>query len=283
MSNEVVALVLIGALLHACWNTVVKSGADKALDTALIHTLGSLVSFPLLAWVGMPPAAALPFLGLSVLIHLVYYAALAGAYEHGDLGITYPIMRGAGPLLVAVLSSLVLAEVLSAIAWLGILAISAGILMLAQAGLRMAQPRAIGYALLNAGVIALYTLVDALGARSARDHGGNTLQYIALLFALDGWPYALIVLRKRNLPQALGYARQRIAWSAVGAFASLSSYAIALWAMTRAPVANVAALRETSVLFAFALGVLMLGERLSPGKVAGTLSILAGIVALRMS
>jgi phosphonate utilization associated putative membrane protein len=283
LSNEVVALVLIGALLHACWNTVVKSGADKALDTALIHALSSVASLPLLAWAGPPPAAALPFLGLSVLIHLMYYTALVGAYEHGDLGITYPIMRGAGPLLVAVLSSLVLAEVLNAIAWLGVLAVCAGVLMLAHAAVQMVQPRAIGFALLNAAIIAVYTLVDALGARSATDHGGNTLQYVALLFALDGWPYALIVLRKRTLLQALGYARQRIAWSVLGALASLASYAIALWAMTRAPVATVAALRETSVLFAFALGVLLLGERLSLGKIAGTMSVLLGVVALRMS
>jgi len=167
MSNEVVALVLIGALLHACWNTVVKSGADKALDTALIHTLGSLVGLPLLAWVGMPPAAALPFLGLSVLIHLVYYAALAGAYEHGDLGITNPIMRGAGPLLMPLSSSLVLAEVLNAIAWLRELAVCAGVLTLAHAAVQRA-PRAIGLALLNAAVIALCTYAHSAGVFSRR-------------------------------------------------------------------------------------------------------------------
>lgn len=283
MSNEVVALVLTGALLHAGWNTLVKSSADKALDTALIHSLGSLLGLPLLAAVGFPPAQALPYVAASAVIHLVYYTALVSAYEHGELSLTYPIMRGVGPLLVALVSSLALGEAISLAAWMGVGAVSLGVLLLAHPGRSVAQPRAVGFALLNAGVIALYTVVDALGARSAAHHGGNALQYIALLFVLDGWPYALLVMRARHWPTALHYARRRLGWSLGGACASLGSYAIALWAMTRAPVASVAALRECSVLFAAVLGVLMLGERISLAKIAGTLSILGGVLALRLA
>lgn len=282
MSSALVAFVLTGALLHASWNALVKSSADKALDSALIHALRSVVAWPLLAWVGLPPPEALPFVCASAILHLAYYSALVGAYRHGDLSLGYPIMRGASPLLVAFVSSTALGENLSLPAWIGVLAISTGVLLLAHSGGSLTKPKAVGFALLNAGVIALYTLVDALGARTADQHGGHSLQYIALLFALDGWAYAALVMRKRLWTPALGYARRRLAWSLGGACASAASYAIALWAMTLAPVAAVAALRETSVLFAAILGALLLGERISRGKILGTLSILGGVLALRL-
>ncbi|UUZ70659.1 hypothetical protein LP414_14595 [Polaromonas sp. P1(28)-13] len=102
----VVAAVLFGALLHAGWNALVKSSADKALDTALIHLLGSLIAVPLVLLVGWPPAAAWPYIIASVVIHIGYYIALTGAYKHGDLGLTYPLMRGTAPLLVALSAGL---------------------------------------------------------------------------------------------------------------------------------------------------------------------------------
>ncbi|MCM2254008.1 MAG: phosphonate utilization protein, partial [Ramlibacter sp.] len=87
----VVAAVLFGALLHASWNALVKSSSDKALDTAVIHLLGSLLALPIALVVGWPPAASWPFILTSVVIHIGYYVALAGAYQHGELGLTYPL------------------------------------------------------------------------------------------------------------------------------------------------------------------------------------------------
>ena len=98
----IVAAVLFGALLHASWNALIKSGSDKSLDTALIHVMGCIVAVPLLAVAGLPVPAAWPWLAASLVIHIGYYIALVGAYRHGDLGFTYPIMRGLGPLLVAI-------------------------------------------------------------------------------------------------------------------------------------------------------------------------------------
>ena len=101
MSASVTALVLLAALMHASWNALVKSSDDKALDTAVIHLVGSVIGIPLLALAGLPPMAAWPYIGASVVIHIAYYIALTGAYKHGDLGLTYPLMRGVGPMLVA--------------------------------------------------------------------------------------------------------------------------------------------------------------------------------------
>ena len=148
-------------MLHASWNVLVKSSEDKALDTALIHLLGSVVAVPLVLWVGLPPAAAWPFLLMSLVIHVGYYTALAGAYEHGDMGLTYPLMRGLAPLLVAVSASFVLGEQLSPGGWVGVLAISAGVLTLGLSAQALAAPKAVAFALANAVTIMLYTLVDA--------------------------------------------------------------------------------------------------------------------------
>jgi len=274
----VVAAVLFGALLHAGWNALVKSSRDKALDTAVIHLTGSLVALPLVLVVGWPSPAAWPFILTSVVIHIAYYIALAGAYTHGDLGLTYPLMRGTAPLLVALSAATLLGETLSPLAWAGVLGVSCGVLALGLSRHALESPRAVGFALANAVVIAAYTVVDALGVRA----GGSALQYVVALFVLDGWPFALMVFIRRGGAVAWPYARARWPMAAMAAAASLGSYGIALWAMTQAPVATVAALRETSVLFAAWLGVWFLKEAFTLRRAAGTAAIVAGVMALRM-
>ena len=282
MSPVVMAAVLFGALLHASWNALVKSSSDKDLDTALMQLIGSLLAVPLVALVGWPAAAAWPFIGTSVLIHIGYYIALTGAYRHGDLGLTYPLMRGVAPLLVAISASFTLGETLPWQAWLGVAGISSGILLLALRPHLAAPPKAVAFALVNAVVIALYTVVDGQGVRTAGATLHSTLQYVAALFVLDGWPYALLILagRGRAFPR---YAVKRWPIATVGALASLGSYGIALWAMTRAPVAMVAALRETSVLFAVLLGTWFLKEKFTARRAIGACAVVGGVMVLRLA
>ncbi|HSB99771.1 MAG TPA: EamA family transporter, partial [Burkholderiaceae bacterium] len=256
------------------------------LDLALVHLLGALVSLPLLAWVGLPPVAAWPFIGLSLLIHVAYYITLNGAYQHGELGATYPIMRGSAPLLVALGSSVVLGESLSPSAWAGVVGVTLGVAMvgLAHPGEALHHGRALRFALANAVVIMTYTFIDGSGVRTAVSAGGTALSYVMLLFVLDGVPYPALVVLKRDAAgrrAILEYARRRWPLAALGGAASIGSYAIALWAMTRAPVAAVSALRETSVLFATLLGAWVLKERLGAQRLAGAVVIVAGVVALR--
>lgn len=274
----VAAAVLFGAVLHAGWNAMVKSSRDKALDTAVIHLMGSLVAVPMLLVVGLPSPASWPYVLASVFIHIGYYIALTGAYKHGDLGLTYPLMRGTAPLLVALSAALTVGETLSPLSWAGVLGVSCGVLALGLSRHAMDSPRAIGFALANAVIIAVYTVVDALGARAS----GNPVQYVALLFVLDGWPFAAIVLARRGWATAWPYARRRAPMALIGACASLGAYGISLWAMTRAPVATVAALRETSVLFAVLIGTWFLKETFTARRAFGTAVIAAGVVALRM-
>ena len=289
LTLPVTLAVLFGALLHASWNVLIKSAKDKSLDTALIHVMGCVVGVPLLFVVGLPPASALPYLAVSLVLHIGYYIALAGAYKHGDLGMTYPIMRGFAPLLVAIGSGLFVGEVLPFMGWLGVAGVCAGVLLLgfnntdfSHAG----QHSALRFAFANALIIACYTVVDGVGVRLATQDGGNAAQYVALLFLVDGIPYFFIVMAQMSPAQredAWTYMRGRWPVALVGTIASLGSYGIALWAMTQAPVAMVAALREVSVLFAAVLGVVILKEKFGVPRGAGTLLIVAGVVALRVA
>ena len=283
----VVLAVLLGAALHAGWNALVKSSGDKPLDTALVHLMGALVAVPLLVIVGLPGPAGLPYIATSLVIHIGYYIALAGAYQHGDLGLTYPIMRGFAPLLVALGSGSLIGEVPSPAAWAGVIGITTGVALvgLARPGEALHHRKALMFAFANAGIIAVYTVVDGLGVRAEVATGGSALRYVMLLFVLDGIAYPLLVWLRRG-PEGrahiLAYARQRWPLAAVGGSASIGSYAIALWAMTRAPVASVAALRETSVLFAAVLGTVLLKEKFGLQRAIGTAVIVAGVMALRL-
>ena len=279
----VVGAVLFGALLHASWNALIKSGRDSQLDTALIHLLGCGIGAVLVVLVGLPPFAALPWLAASVVIHVGYYVTLVGAYRHGELGFAYPIMRGSAPLLVALLSGSLIGEHLPTAAWLGVAGISAGVLAigLTRSTRQSSRRHALGYALANAAIIASYTIVDGLGVRAS----GDALRYVALLFLVDGLPYFLIVLWQRRAARApsIDYMRARWPVALLGACASLGAYGIALWAMTQAPVASVAALRETSVLFAALIGVLVLKERFRLQRALGTGAVVIGVMALRLA
>lgn len=283
----VMAAVLVGALLHAAWNALVKSSGDKSLDTALLHLVGSLMALPLLLIVGLPGPAGLPFITASVVLHIGYFVALAGAYQHGELGLTYPIMRGFAPLLVALGSGSLIGETPSLAAWAGVIGITTGVALvgLAHPGEALHHRKALLYAFANAGIIALYTVVDGLGVRAEVATGGNALRYVLLLFVLNGIAYPLLVWSRRDRAsrhQIVAYARRRWPMAALGGIASIGSYAIALWAMTRAPVASIAALRETSVLFAAILGTLLLKEKFGLQRAIGTAVIVAGALALRL-
>jgi len=284
----IVLAVLLGAALHAGWNALVKSAGDKTLDTALVHFLGAGVALPLLFVVGLPQAAAAPYIAASLVIHVGYYIALAGAYEHGELGMTYPIMRGFAPLLVALGSGALIGEQPGTAAWLGTVAITVGVALvgLAHPGQALHHRKALGFAFANAAIIATYTFVDGLGVRAEVAAGGSAMRYVMILFVLDGLPYPLLVWLRRTPAQRrdiVAYARTRWPKAALGGAASIGSYAIALWAMTKAPVASVAALRETSVLFAALLGTWLLKEKFGLQRALGTLVVVLGVISLRLA
>ena len=270
--------VLFAALLHASWNAIVKSGSDKFLETALLACGAALISAATLAFVPLPAPESWPYLVASAIIHLAYFALVAAAYRTGDMSYVYPIMRGSAPLLTALIAGFFVAEQLSTGGWGGILLISAGILLLAVNQWRRDhfQPYQTLFALGNAVVICIYTLVDGIGTRLS----GNAFSYVGWMLALNGVMLATFVFARHGEAMKR-YARARWHYGIGGGLFTWASYAIALWAMTRAPVALVAALRETSVIFGTVLAAVVLKEKFSNVRYAAALLVCAGAVRAR--
>ena len=275
MSPLLTALVLGSALLHAGWNAIIKSSRDVMLDTALVAAGAGILSLPLTGLYGLPASASWPYLGASALIHVAYFSTLVAAYRLGDLSHAYPLMRGTAPLLVALFGVAMLDERPGAGMWLGILLISAGILSLGLLQRGRAQRGATLWALANAAIIASYTLVDGSGARLS----GAPAAYVAALFWLQGLLFvALVVVARKRA--ALEYFGRHWRRGFGGGLCLLSAYAIVLWAMTQAPIAAVAALRETSVIFAALLGSLFLKERFGRQRLIAACAVALGVFAL---
>jgi len=269
--------VLLAALLHASWNAMIKGGGDVLHDTAGIVVGAMLIGLPFLFVVPVPPAAAWPFIIASVVVHLAYYWLMISAYRAGDLSLVYPLMRGVAPLITAIAGIAVLGEMPAPVAWAGMLLISGGVFLLGYRALGHAPSRAaVGFALANAAVIALYTLIDGRGARVS----GNAWSYIVWLFVLDGIPFSLWMLATRR-ETFVAHLRRRSRRALAGGGLSAAAYAISVWAMTKAPVALVASLRETSVLFATLIGARLLRERLSARRWSGVIAVVLGVLALK--
>jgi drug/metabolite transporter (DMT)-like permease len=283
MSLTVSFAVLLAALLHASWNAMIKGGSDVLLDTAAIVAGAGLVALPFLFLVPLPAPASWPYILASVATHVAYYFLMINAYRSGDLSLVYPLMRGVAPLLTGLLAIVWVGEWPGAFGWAGMALISLGVMALAFRPARVGAAlhghgRAVGFALGNAGVIALYTLIDGTGGRLS----GNAWSYIVWLFVLDALPFTFYMLatRGRNFVSALMQRRRR---GLVGGSLSAGAYAISVWAMTQAPMALVASLRETSVLFATLIGARLLEEQLTPRRWAGAGAVVAGVVALKLS
>ena len=280
MSYEVMAVVLGSALLHAGWNALVRSSRDKFLASLHVVCGAAAIALVLLPGLPLPAAPSWPWLLASALIHVAYFTLVARAYHGAELGFAYPLMRGTAPVLTALAAAWLLREIPTPLGWLGIALICAGVLALAGRAWRggASQPAAVLAALANAGVIALYTLVDGQGVRRA----GHALSYTGWVFLLT----ALMML----VPAAARRGRALLqppagAWrtALLGGAGTLAAYSLVLWAMTQVPIALVAALRETSIVFAALIGALFLGEGLSRLRLASTLLVCAGAVLLKLA
>ena len=277
MTLSITLAVLLAALLHASWNAMIKGGGDVLLDTAAIVAGAGLVAVPFLFVVPVPASPSWPYIAASVSIHIVYYYLMVNAYRSGDLSLVYPLMRGVAPLLTGLLGMVLLRELPGLLNWLGMLLISGGVIALALRTVHQTpSQRAVVFALLNAAVIAVYTIVDGTGARLA----GDAWAYIAWLFVLDAIPFMAFMLI-RHRAEFIDALNQRRARGLIGGSLSAAAYAISVWAMTKAPEALVASLRETSVLFATLIGARLLHERLTPRRWAGVLAVVLGVMALK--
>jgi len=282
----IVGLLLLAALMHASWNAILKSDESDRLATfGVIMTTGTvmgLCAVPFLPWID---PAAWKYLVSSVLIHVLYYTFLLKAYSYGDLSHTYPIARGLGPLLVALVSGRFIGEHLRTQDIVGVLLLSFGLVSLAMP-LRNVVPRpgsrhglATLFAVLTGFTIAAYIIADGLGVRSAGPTFQHRLSYIAWLCVVEG-PW-LLVLAIVIRPKSVWTHLRRTWWRGVmGGVIANVGYGIAIYALVLGPMAHVAALRETSVLFGALMGTLLLGEPFGVRRVAAAFVIVVGLVLM---
>ncbi|MCX5469010.1 DMT family transporter [Acinetobacter nematophilus] len=277
MSTAIFGLILLAAAFHATWNAIVKAGSNKFLTTVLVTASAAVFAMLMLPFFPMPNSASWLYILASTGIQILYFGMVAKIYHIADMGLTYPLMRGTAPLIVAVLATVFLNEKLELQAWLGIITISMGILSMIFAAPKTGR-KGIGLALLNAILIASYTLVDGYGIRLS----GSPISYILWSFVLSGLIFFIFAL-KMQYRQMGDYLRSNWHLGLIGGMGSFFSYGLALWAMTRAPVAIVAALRETSILFATLITIFILKERATVTRILSSCIILIGALLLRIS
>lgn len=279
MDSLVFAAVLLAAAAHAGWNAAIKRGLDPLVTTVLIAVGAAAVALPILAVVGLPAAPARPWAIASVVVHLGYFAGLIEAYRAGDMSQVYPIARGSAPLLTALVSTTWLGERLGLLGWVGLLCLVAGVMMLSLRGGELARldRRAVGFALFTALTVCAYSVIDGIGVRAA----GDALAYTAAVFLGNGVIMALYGLARRG-PKLFAGPSGIWGTGLGGGVLQFASYGVALWAMTVAPIAVVAALRETSVLFGALIAVVVLREPLRAVRVLAAVLIVVGLVMFKM-
>ena len=277
MTLSVFCILLFAALLHATWNAIVKAGNDKLYSAIGVTGSAALIALLLLPFAPAPSSASVPFLIASTILQVIYTVLVAKTYQISDMSQTYPLMRGTAPLLVAIVSVLLLGDHLSAMAWFGIAVICTAILGMALNG-RSGSQLGIVLALFNACIIAGYTLIDGTGVRLS----GSAFGYTVWSFFLNGSSLLAWAMMTRRR-EASRYLAQHWKKGLLGGMGTMGSYGLALWAMTQAPLAVVAALRESSILFGAIIAWLLLKERVSGLRFFAAFGIAAGAILLRLS
>ena len=278
MTSFVFVAVLIAALLHACWNAIIKFGDDKLQGMVLLSVAHGLIGLMLIAIFPIPSKESWWLLAGSVLFHLMYKTFLTFAYMRGDLSRVYPIARGTAPMIVLVISLIALSDVVLASQIFGIVLVGLGIMLMAWGVFAHGEERAlVPYALLAAVGTAGYSVFDGLGARAS----GTVSGYIGWLFFLDAFLFTVggvAIKGHAVLPKSVKIWMLGL----IAGVCSVAAYWIAVWAMTLAPIALVTALREVSVLFAVLIGVLFFKDKAMVGKIFAGLVIVAGVIAIRL-
>lgn len=275
MSAAALGLVLFAAVLHAGWNAMVRAVSDRAAVLASVSAAHALVGLVLVGLSPAPAMASWPYIAVSTVVHYAYYLLLFHAYRLGDLSQVYPVSRGLAPALVAISAFLLIGETLTPAGWAGIAAVSAGIGLLAvQRGAAAAPRWSVLLAILLGICIAIYSTADGIGVRLS----GNALGYMGWLFLLEAPVPLAVAFHRRRTGGRVG--RRILALGLLGGVCAVSAYGIVLYVKTFAPLGAVSAVRESSVIIAALMGVVLFGERPWPGRLMAAGIVAAGVMAL---
>lgn len=277
MSPAVFALVVFSAALHAVWNLLIKGSSDKLLMTVAVTLSAGICGLLALPFFPPPAPSSWIFIAASGFASVAYFLMVAATYKVADMSFAYPIIRGSAPLLIAVTGVFFFSEHLPLNAWMSVITISAGILSMAMVR-NDQRTKGLGPALLTAVLAVVCTLIDAEGARRSQSPAAYTFWiFVVTGLLMSVWA---AIARGGEFP---GFIRENWHISFPAGVGALGSYGTALWAMTMAPVALVAALRETTVLFGAALAWLILNEQIGRSRLAAIVVIAVGAAFLRVT
>ncbi|WP_291727385.1 DMT family transporter [Leisingera sp. F5] len=278
MTLFIIAIILSAALLHAVWNAIVKTAADRTTTLGLVAFGQVIPSAVMITVLPLPSAESFVYILLSTVVHFGYYYMLGRAYQHGDLSVVYPIARGIVPALVGIWAMIFAGEVLPLQAWGGIVVIALGIQLSSWKALRSGVGRAaLGFAVGTGFCISIYSLVDGIGVRLS----GNTLSYWAWGAFLHIFIAVFIAVRKRRTLTAL--PKRTWILGIAGGLVSMTAYGLVLYAKNFAPLGAVSALRETSVIFAALIGFFFLKEGYWMRRLGSAVLMACGVALIGMA
>ncbi len=267
--------MLGAAVLHACWNVLIKLEGDRLVVLGGFVTTHVAVGAVGVWFFPLPGPAVWPYILVGAVVHTGYKLFLSKAYDHGDFGLVYPIARGTAPLLVALFAWIWLGESLSPMGLVAVAGMAAAILSLAHRG--GWSPQAVAFALGTGLMIASYTVIDGSGARAM----GNPHSYFLWLIIVDSLLFLAVVCARRE--NALARIARRWRPGLLAGLMSIAAYWLVVWALSQTTMAMVSAVRETSVVFAALIATVMLKEGDARHRILAALAVAAGLVLLHVS
>lgn len=279
MSLDIILIMIFVAFLHASWNIIIKGGKNKEFESGLNVIGGGLSIACVLPLVPMPHSSSWIYMLASVFFQTLSFLGISASYRLADMTYAYTVMRGTAPLFVA-FGMLFLGESITMMGWIGILCICAGVLALTSQNFLSKNFNRWGTLVsLGTGVlICCYMIIDGFGVQLSE----NPISYVCWLFLLNACPLNIILI-SRHGKEYLHYARQRWITGLVGGLCSVCAYGVALWAMTRAPIELIAALRSLSVVVGMLMAVFFLHEHFTLPRFLAVVLVTAGTIVLRLA
>ena len=278
MSLGVFIIVLMAAVMHATWNSLIKGGKNPLLDSMLLSVVALFICLAIIPFVPLPHYDSWPYAAISAFVHIGYFLFLAKSYETGDLSVVYPIIRGLPPLIVMCVSLLFLSDQLSLYGILGVVLVGCGIVILSKNPENF-SPKILCFALLTVLMIVSYTLVDGIGARLS----GHSVSYLVWFSLVEAILYIALIFWMRGKEPCMIHIKQYWRRGVLSSSLAMLGYGLVLWAMTQAPIAYVSALRETSVLWALLIATLFLKEPFQKSRLVSVVFIFLGIATISLA
>ena len=275
---SVLTVILIAAILHASWNAFIKNKGNGFAKMTILATIIGVIVAPFTFVVGVPPLETCMYLGVSIIAHTMYMHSLTRAYQNEDFSVAYPFARGLAPLLTVIILLFFFNRSISINELIGIGIIILGILILFNAQKFKFNFKILISLLYFPVSIVFYTLVDAMGVKTA----DSTQQFIVWLFILIPIPMLLYSLANQKELVVSTFIENKYSLI-VASIGSLTSYSLVLWAYTQAPIYYVASIRESSIIFASLIGLIFFKEKGLVRRLIAAFVLFAGVIMLELA